>query len=140
MHAALGCSPPTNLGVLIQIQPSSSIRGVLARRRVYLLTLNLILLIFKQILRYTRVKSPVKDRRLSSKRVWGKMAARMNKKSESDTDKSQLSKQDLRLLLVMCTEFVNLCAKLTGKIDPAAAAMLTYVRDDIVSENDLELQ
>jgi hypothetical protein len=72
--------------------------------------------------------------------VEGEMAVRVNKKSESDTDKSQLSKQDLRLLLVMCTEFVNLCAKLTGKIDPAAAAMLTYVRDDIVSENDLELQ
>jgi hypothetical protein len=68
------------------------------------------------------------------------MAARMNKKSDSDTDKSQLSKQDLRLMLVMCTEFVNLCAKLTGKIDPAAAAMLAYVRDDIASESNLELQ
>jgi hypothetical protein len=68
------------------------------------------------------------------------MAARVNKKSDSDTDKSQLSKQDLRLMLVMCTELVNLCAKLTGKIDPAAAAMLAYVRDDIASENNLELQ
>ena len=68
------------------------------------------------------------------------MAARVNKKSESETDKSQLSKQDLRLMLVMCTELVNLCAKLTGKIDPAAAAMLAYVRDDIASENNLELQ
>jgi hypothetical protein len=68
------------------------------------------------------------------------MAARVNKKSESDTDKSQLSKQDLRLMLVMCTELVNLCAKLTGKIDPAAAAMLAYVRDDIASENNLNLQ
>jgi hypothetical protein len=68
------------------------------------------------------------------------MAARVNKKSESETDKSQLSKQDLRLMLVMCTELVNLCAKLTGRIDPAAAAMLAYVRDDIVSENNLELQ
>ena len=68
------------------------------------------------------------------------MVARVNKKSESGTDKSQLSKQDLRLVLVMCTELVNLCAKLTGKIDPAAAAMLAYVRDDIASENNLELQ
>jgi hypothetical protein len=68
------------------------------------------------------------------------MVARVNKKSESDTDKSQLSKQDLRLMLVMCTELVNLCAKLTGRIDPAAAAMLAYVRDDIASENNLELQ
>jgi hypothetical protein len=68
------------------------------------------------------------------------MAARMDKKSESETDRSQLSKQDVRLMLVMCTELVNLCAKLTGKIDPAAAAMLAYVRDDIASENNLELQ
>jgi hypothetical protein len=68
------------------------------------------------------------------------MAARVNKKSESETDKSQLSKKDLRLILVMCTELVNLCAKLTGRIDPAAAAMLAYVRDDIASENNLELQ
>jgi hypothetical protein len=68
------------------------------------------------------------------------MVARVNKKSESDQDKSQLSKQDLRLMLVMCAELVNLCAKLTGKIDPAAAAMLAYVRDDIASENNLELQ
>jgi hypothetical protein len=68
------------------------------------------------------------------------MVARVNKKSESDQDKSQLSKQDLRLMLVMCTELVNLCAKLTGRIDPAAAAMLAYVRDDIASENNLDLQ
>jgi hypothetical protein len=35
------------------------------------------------------------------------MAARMNKKPDSDTDKSQLSKQDLRLMLIMCTELVK---------------------------------
>ena len=68
------------------------------------------------------------------------MAARMNKKSETNAEKSHLSKQDVRLLLVMCTELVNLCAKLTGNIDPAAAAMLAYVRDDIVSESKVELQ
>ena len=67
------------------------------------------------------------------------MVARVNRKSETETDKSQLSKQDVRLMLVMCTELVNLCAKLTGKIDPVAAAMLAYVRDDIVSESNLEL-
>ena len=68
------------------------------------------------------------------------MVARVNKKSESETDKSQLSKQDVRLMLIMCTELVNLCAKLTRKIDPAAAAMLAYVRDDIASENNPKLR
>jgi hypothetical protein len=67
------------------------------------------------------------------------MAAVANKLPGPKVEKSQLSKQDVRLLLVMCTELVNLCAKLTGKIDPAAAAMLAYVRDDIVSESKVEL-
>jgi hypothetical protein len=63
------------------------------------------------------------------------MAAQVNQRSGSDPEKSQLSKQDARILLVMCIELVNLCARLTRKIDPAAAAMLAYVRDDMVSEN-----
>lgn len=67
------------------------------------------------------------------------MAAHVDKKIETDAEKSQLSKQDIGLLLIVCTEFVNLCAKLTGKIDPAAAAMLAYVRDDIHAENKSEL-
>lgn len=76
----------------------------------------------------------------SETRAEKKMAAVANKLPGPKVEKSQLSKQDVRLLLVMCTELVNLCAKLTGKIDPAAAAMLAYVRDDIVSESKVELQ
>jgi hypothetical protein len=67
------------------------------------------------------------------------MVAQVNKKSGSETDKSHLSAQDVRLLVIMCTELVNLCAKLTGKIDPAAAAMLAYVRDDIMATSRDEL-
>jgi hypothetical protein len=67
------------------------------------------------------------------------MSTQVNTKSGTETEKSQLSKQDARLLLIMCTELLNLCARLTGKIDPAAAAMLAYVRDDIASENRNEL-
>jgi hypothetical protein len=68
------------------------------------------------------------------------MAASVNKKFGQNVEESKLSKRDNRLLLVMCTELVNLCAKLAGKIDPAAAAMLAYVRDDIVSENKNDLK
>ena len=67
------------------------------------------------------------------------MALRVDKKLVTEAEKSQLSKQDVRLLLIVCTDLINLCAKLTGKIDPAAAAMLTYVRDDIQSENETKL-
>lgn len=68
------------------------------------------------------------------------MVALANNKSTTNPEKSQLSRQDTRLLLVACTELVNLCMKLTGKIDPAAAAMLAYVRDDIVTESKDKLQ
>ena len=63
------------------------------------------------------------------------MAASASKKSETLAEKSQLSKQDIRLLLIMCTELVNLCAKLTGKIDPAAAAMFCRAKATDLSKS-----
>lgn len=63
------------------------------------------------------------------------MASRVGKKLGTESKKSELSRRDLGPLLIVCTELVNLCAQLTGKIDPAAVAMLAYVRDDIRSEN-----
>jgi hypothetical protein len=68
------------------------------------------------------------------------MAASVSRQSDADTEKSRLSEQDVRLMLVMCTELVNLCARLIGKIDPAAGAMLAYVRDDIAAVNENEMQ
>ena len=63
------------------------------------------------------------------------MSSRVQKKREADSEQSQISERDSRLLLILCAEFVNFCAKVTGQIDPAAAAMLAYIRDDIRFEN-----
>ena len=57
------------------------------------------------------------------------------RKIETLPEKSQLSERDIRMLLVVCSELVNFCASVTRHIDPAAAAMLAYVRDDIRSES-----
>ena len=59
---------------------------------------------------------------------------------EIKPEKSKLSEQDVRSLLIVCTELVNLCARLTGKIDPAATEMLTQVMDEIVSGNKSQLR
>ena len=59
------------------------------------------------------------------------MASRVKEKTEADSEAPQLSERDIRLLVILCAELVNFCAKVTGKIDPAAGAMLAYVRDDI---------
>jgi hypothetical protein len=63
------------------------------------------------------------------------MPSRVEKKIEADSETSQLSERDIRVLLVLCSELVNFCAKVTGQIDPAAGAMLAYVRDDIRFES-----
>jgi hypothetical protein len=67
------------------------------------------------------------------------MRSNVSKAVETKVEKSQLSERDVRLLLVVCTELINFCASVTGKIDPAAAAMLAYVRDDILSESKMGL-
>jgi hypothetical protein len=67
------------------------------------------------------------------------MSARVGKKVVIPPEESQLSEQDVRLLLVVCSELVNFCASVTGQINPAAAAMLAYVRDDIRFESKVKL-
>jgi hypothetical protein len=64
-----------------------------------------------------------------------KMLERVEKKRMEGSETAQLSERDIRVLLVLCSELVNFCAKVTGQIDPAAGAMLAYVRDEIRSES-----
>ena len=52
------------------------------------------------------------------------MSSRVQKKREADLEQSQISERDSRLLLILCAELVNFCAKVTGQIYLAAAAML----------------
>ena len=65
------------------------------------------------------------------------MVMASGKKSDLAATISLLSEKDTRLMLVLCTDLINLCAELIGNIDPAAAAMVTYVRDEIDLENRL---
>jgi hypothetical protein len=63
------------------------------------------------------------------------MLERVEKKRMEGSETAQLSERDIRVLLVLCSELVNFCAKVTGQIDPAAGAMLAFVRDDIRFES-----
>ena len=139
--AAQTVCPTADSNVFLQIQPGSSKNDFITPIRAYSCNAKFDMIHFFNK-NYTRQESNllVSVEGCELRGVEGEMAARMNKRSDSVTEKLQLSKQDLSLMLVMCTELVNLCAKLTGQIDPAAAAMLAYVRDDIASENNLELQ
>jgi hypothetical protein len=68
------------------------------------------------------------------------MAAHLDQKPNADAKESRWSERDARVLLVLSSELLRLCAKLAGPINPAAAAMLTYVNEEISSEGEEELQ
>jgi hypothetical protein len=68
------------------------------------------------------------------------MAASLDKKSDTDAQEPKLSEKDTRLLLVVCTELINLCARVAGKIDPTATAMLAYVSEEIKVQIESELR
>jgi hypothetical protein len=63
------------------------------------------------------------------------MRSRVKSKIEVEPETSRLSERDTRVLLILCTELVNFCANAARQVDPTAAAMLAYVRDDIRLEN-----
>ena len=64
------------------------------------------------------------------------MPSLVKSKIEVGPETSKMSERDTRVLLILCAELVNFCANVTRQIDPTAAAMLAYVRDDIRSENE----
>lgn len=63
------------------------------------------------------------------------MSATKKHKSNVELENSQLVERDVRILIVLCAELVNFCAKVTRESHPTASAMLAYVRDDIRFEN-----
>lgn len=63
------------------------------------------------------------------------MPSRVKSKIEVGPETSKMSERDARVLLIICSELVNYCANVTRQIDPTAASMIAYVRDDIRSES-----
>jgi len=45
-----------------------------------------------------------------------------------------LTPSDACRLMAICIDLIDLCAKVTGKIDPAVASVISYARDEALSE------
>jgi hypothetical protein len=45
-----------------------------------------------------------------------------------------LTAADACRLMAICIDLIDLCAKVTGKIDPAVASIVSYARDEALSE------
>ncbi len=45
-----------------------------------------------------------------------------------------LSAFELRRLLAICVELIDLCSKVSGKIDPAVGLLVAHARDEVLFE------
>jgi len=54
--------------------------------------------------------------------------------SETRGDGSGLTSDEACRLIGICIDLIDLCAKVTGKIDPAVASVLGYARDEVMAE------
>lgn len=45
-----------------------------------------------------------------------------------------LSAMELRRLFTICIELIDLCSKVSGKIDPAVGHLVAHARDDVLIE------
>jgi hypothetical protein len=45
----------------------------------------------------------------------------------------RLTPSDACRLIAICIDLIDLCAKVTGKIDPALASIVAYARDEALS-------
>jgi hypothetical protein len=54
--------------------------------------------------------------------------------SRSRHEDFSLSASDACRLMAICIDLIDLCAKVTGKIDPAVASIVGYARDEALAE------
>ena len=48
-----------------------------------------------------------------------------------ETEELRLSAADARALMTICVQLLDFCAHVCGKIDPTAAMMVTWARDEV---------
>jgi hypothetical protein len=53
--------------------------------------------------------------------------------STADREEISLTPAEAGRLIAICIDLIDLCAKVTGKIDPAVASIVGYARDEALS-------
>jgi hypothetical protein len=53
--------------------------------------------------------------------------------SEALDEDVRLTSADACRLVAICIDLIDLCAQVTGKIDPAVASIVGYARDEVLS-------
>jgi len=54
-----------------------------------------------------------------------------NRVLRPEIEELRLSPADARALMTICVQLLDFCAHVSGKIDPTAAMMVTWARDEV---------
>jgi hypothetical protein len=57
-----------------------------------------------------------------------------SKPSTANLQEVGLTPSDACRLMAICIDLIDLCAKVTGKVDPAIASIVGYARDEVLAE------
>jgi hypothetical protein len=57
-----------------------------------------------------------------------------SKPSTAKLQEVGLTPSDACRLMAICIDLIDLCAKVTGKVDPAIASIVGYARDEVLAE------
>ena len=61
------------------------------------------------------------------------MLCERSRLSIADPEDIRLTPSDACRLIAICIDLIDLCARVTGKIDPALASIVAYARDEALS-------
>jgi hypothetical protein len=56
-----------------------------------------------------------------------------SEQSKANWEDVSLTPSEVCRLVAICIDLIDLCAKVTGKIDPALASIVAYARDEALS-------
>jgi hypothetical protein len=56
------------------------------------------------------------------------------KRSKAKSEPVRLTASESRRLIGICIELIDICSKVTGKIDPAVGTVIAFARDEALAE------
>jgi hypothetical protein len=56
-----------------------------------------------------------------------------SRSSIAEREETGVTPSEACRLMAICVDLIGLCAKVTGKIDPAVGSIVSYVRDEALS-------
>jgi hypothetical protein len=83
---------------------------------------------------YISDRTKLRFRREAEMSMDSTMLRQRSRPPEANGEEVSLTRAEACRLIAICIDLIDLCAKVTGKIDPAVASIVGYARDEALAE------